>query len=75
MRSKKQEIQEYIFHYDNILRENFDRADRDRDGYLNFREYHNLLNSYGYEITPTESRYRFNLVDDNRDGRISFEGK
>jgi Ca2+-binding EF-hand superfamily protein len=74
MLDKNQEMYNYIFYYDNILRENFFKADKDGDGYLNFFEYHNLLNSYGYEISTKETSHRFNQVDLNQDGLISFEG-
>ncbi len=74
MLNKNQEVYNYIFYYDNILRENFSKADKDGDGYLNFFEYHTLLNSYGYEISAKETRHRFKQVDLNNDGLISFEG-
>ena len=57
------------------LRTVFDREDRNKDGYLDRSECYRALKSMGHSLHANSLPRVMELMDKNRDGKISFEGR
>jgi len=55
------------------LREDFESADDDQDGYIDFAEFTGLMDGLGADMSGTELRIGFNEIDTNVDGRIGLQ--
>jgi Ca2+-binding EF-hand superfamily protein len=53
------------------LGEDFEFADGDHDGYIDFAEFTALLDGLGAEMSGPDLRIGFQEIDADRDGRIS----
>ena len=53
------------------LGEDFEFADDDHDGYIDFAEFSALLDGLGAEMSGTDLRIGFQEIDTDRDGRIN----
>ncbi len=54
------------------LRQEFDRFDRDRNGYIDEGEFGELLLSLGVNFPQEKLMIAFNAIDVNGNGRIDF---
>lgn len=58
---------------DAVLKEAFDAADVDRDGYIVFQELLKMLRSLdGEQLTISQMKAAFKMFDENGDQKISF---
>lgn len=74
--NKNQETYNFIFYYENVLREDFRKADLNGNGFIEFNEFARLLSKYGVGLLSTYDIERsFANHDVNHDGRISVDGK
>jgi len=55
------------------LRKYFLQADKDNNGYITKEEWFNVLNSAGVPTTMREVDGFFKVLDQNHDGKLSFE--
>jgi calcium-binding protein CML len=55
------------------IRENFEHFDGDRDGRIDFSEFHRLLDALGGEFTEAEARIGFAEIDTDGGGRIEID--
>ena len=55
------------------LRDDFESADGDRDGYIDFGEFSGLMDELGAEMSATDLRIGFQEIDVDRNGRISLD--
>ena len=74
MSSKNQETFNYIFNYENELREQFKKLDKSGDGQISFGEFVQHMNSFGYPLSEQELKISFAKHDTNRDSKISADG-
>jgi len=54
------------------LRQDFDHADNDRDGRIDFAEFSSLLEDLEAGMSAQELRIGFHEIDTDRDGRIDL---
>jgi len=50
----------------------FEEADTDRSGFLDYLEFHRLLDELGLDYTASEARRLFHLLDEGQSGDITF---
>ncbi len=55
------------------LGEDFEFADGDHDGYIDFAEFTALLDDLGAEMSGKDLRIGFQEIDTDRDGRINLQ--
>jgi len=55
------------------LSEDFEFADGDHDGFVDFAEFTELLDGLGAEMSGTDLRIGFQEIDTDRDGRIGLQ--
>ena len=56
-----------------IQKRMFDRYDRDRDGSISPDEFHGLLQSLGYYLSPEEMDWALKIIDKDGSGHIDFK--
>jgi Ca2+-binding EF-hand superfamily protein len=54
------------------LQDDFEFADGDHDGHIDFGEFSGLLDELGAEMSATDLRIGFEEIDTDRNGRIGF---
>jgi calcium-binding protein CML len=55
------------------LQEDFESADGDHDGYIDFGEFTVLLDDLGAEMSGMDLRIGFQEIDTDRNGRVSLD--
>lgn len=55
------------------IRRHFDFFDDDKNGFIDFEEYRDMLDILGHNIANPEAEDGFAEIDSNRDGQISFD--
>ncbi|MEM7283246.1 MAG: EF-hand domain-containing protein [Pseudomonadota bacterium] len=55
------------------IKENFEYFDRDKNGQIDFDEFHELLKTISPQSTIEQAEKGFGIIDENGDGRIDFE--
>jgi Ca2+-binding EF-hand superfamily protein len=55
------------------MQENFEFADGDHDGQIDFGEFAGLMDSLGAEMSGPELRIGFEEIDTDRNGRVGLE--
>jgi len=55
------------------LLEDFEFADGDHDGYIDFGEFSGLLDDLGADMSGAELRIGFQEIDTDRNGRIGLD--
>jgi Ca2+-binding EF-hand superfamily protein len=55
------------------LRDDFEFADGDDDGYIDLGEFSGLLDELGAEMSATDLHIGFQEIDTDRNGRISLD--
>jgi len=56
-----------------LLREVFNKFDKDKNGYIDIGEANLIFKELGQEVSTNEIKDFFNSIDENHDGKLSFE--
>jgi Ca2+-binding EF-hand superfamily protein len=54
------------------LRENFDHFDRDNNNHIDRKEFGELLDALGADMSADDKNVGFDIIDTNRNGKIEY---
>ena len=55
------------------IRRHFEFFDDDKNGYIDFAEYRDMLKLMGQKVSTEEAAESFSTIDTDCDGQVSFE--
>lgn len=64
-----------FFKYEDLLRDCFRRADKNKDGFMDMLEFKEVLDEFGYPLNENQIKKGFDNFDKNLDRRITVDGK